>query len=127
MRRAVILLADDNADIRQLFHFILDGAGFAVIEVEDGEQALDALKHSTPDLMLVDLMMPKVDGVEVIHRVRAQSELANLPIIAMSAYGADYLAKAYVLGATATLRKPADADALVKMVSRALPKHLRGH
>jgi CheY-like chemotaxis protein len=127
MRRAVILLAEDNADIRQLFHFILDGAGFAVIEAEDGEQALDALKQLTPDLLLVDLMMPKIDGVEVIQRVRAQAKLAHLPIVAMSAYGADYLTKAFVSGATATLRKPADSDSLIKTVCRALPKHLRGH
>jgi len=122
MGRAAVLIAEDNDEMRHLFHIILESAGFDVTEAEDGEMALRALDHARPDLLLTDLMMPRVDGIELIRRVRERAELADLPIVAMSAYGSDHLAKAYVTGATATIRKPLDPDNLIDTIIDALPE-----
>lgn len=128
MARAAVLVAEDNAEMRYLFHVILEGAGFEVREAADGEEALRVLDHDLPDLLLTDIMMPRLDGIELIRRVRSRAEWADLPIVAMSAYGADHLAKAYLSGATLTIRKPMDPESLVEKVSEALPPGAtRGH
>jgi CheY-like chemotaxis protein len=122
MSKVCILLAEDNTDTRLLLHYVLEGKGFEVTEAEDGAAALALLEQRHPDLLLTDLMMPQVDGIELIQRVRARGDLADLPIVAMSAYGGDHLAKAYLNGATATIRKPLDVDDLVDTINQLLPK-----
>jgi CheY-like chemotaxis protein len=122
MSKVCILLAEDNTDTRLLLHYVLESNGFEVTEAEDGAAALELLEQRQPDLLLTDLMMPQVDGIELIQRVRARGDLADLPIVAMSAYGGDHLAKAYVNGATATIRKPLDVDDLVDTINQLLPK-----
>jgi len=121
MSKACILLAEDNTDMRLLLHYVLEGRGFEVTEAENGDAALELLAQTHPDLILTDLMMPQVDGLELIRRVRAQDEFTDLPIVAMSAYGGDHLAKAYVNGATATIRKPLEVDTLIDTINQLLP------
>lgn len=122
MRKVCILIAEDHPDTRMLLHYVLVGEGFEVTDAEDGAAALQALSHTHPDILLTDLMMPQIDGVELIRRVRAQNEFANLPIVAMSAYGHDNLTKASVHGATAIIRKPLDMEDLVDTINRLLPE-----
>lgn len=128
MGQVSVLVAEDNADIRLLVHTLLEEAGFTVTGVEDGERALEALDRAHPDLILVDLMMPQVDGIELIRRVRARGELAGLPIVIMTAYGGDQIAQAYLSGATVTVRKPLEPDLLIRTIKQALPEgKFRGH
>lgn len=122
MRKVCILIAEDHPDTRSLLHYVLVGEGYEVTDVEDGAAALQSLAQNRPDLILTDLMMPQIDGIELIRRVRAQDEFANLPIVAMSAYGHDSLAKASVNGATAIIRKPLDMEDLVDTITRLLPE-----
>ena len=120
MEKTSVLIAEDNPDLRAVLHLMLEHAGFDVMTAEDGATALWILGQHHPDVILADLMMPRVDGIELIRCIREREELAPIPIIAMSAYGGDHLAKAYVVGATVTLRKPLDADGLVGTINSVL-------
>ena len=76
-----ILVVDDDPHIRQLLVFSLTKAGYGVIEAEDGEMALQQVATSSPDLVVLDITMPRLDGLEVCRRLRAQG---NLPILFLS-------------------------------------------
>jgi two-component system phosphate regulon response regulator PhoB len=80
-----ILVVDDEPDLLELVRINLDQAGFAVETAETGEDALRALRRSPPDLMVLDLMLPDVSGTEICRRVRADAEVARLPIIMLTA------------------------------------------
>ncbi len=124
MERICVLVAEDNPDLRDLYHFVLKRAGFDVREAEDGEEAIHALEGGGVDLLLTDLMMPEVNGLELIRRVRLRREFERLPIIVASAY-ADGLAQAARLGATQTVLKPTDPDDLLDVIMHALPDRNR--
>ncbi|GKX67733.1 response regulator transcription factor [Inconstantimicrobium mannanitabidum] len=81
-----ILIIDDEKEIRDLINIYLKGEGFETILAEDGEQALEILKNTRVDLMILDIMMPKIDGIEVCMKVR---EERNTPIIMLSAKAED--------------------------------------
>jgi CheY-like chemotaxis protein len=121
MKKARILLAEDSTDTRLLLHYVLEWEGFEVTGVEDGAAALKSLAEGQPDLLLTDLMMPQVDGLELIRRVRAQEALADLPIVAMSADRSHHLEQASATGATAIITKPLDVDHLVDTIIQLLP------
>ncbi len=80
-----VLVADDDADIRELVSFKLTQAGYHVLAVEDGLAALETARAEVPDLLVLDLMMPGLTGLEVCRRLRADDETASLPIIMLTA------------------------------------------
>src|SRR5882724_131733 len=120
MKKASLLLAEDNADMRSLLKWLLESEGFDVVTAEDGRVALQFLSHHHPDVILTDLMMPEVDGVELIKSIRKSEEFANTPIVAMTAYGNGYVTLASQAGATASIRKPEDLDSLVSTINQLL-------
>ncbi|HZS44290.1 MAG TPA: response regulator [Blastocatellia bacterium] len=126
MKKASLLLAEDNADMRSLLKWLLESEGFTVIAAEDGRTAFQALDNLHPDVILTDLMMPGMDGVELIKRVRNTSEFAKTPIVAMTAYGPGYMSLASVAGADASIRKPEDLDVLVHTINEVLTKAAAG-
>lgn len=81
-----ILVVDDDADIREVIHVYLRNEGYHVIEAEDGIQALEYLQKENVDLMILDLMMPRLDGVQTCLKIRLAS---NIPIIMLTAKGED--------------------------------------
>ena len=81
-----ILVADDEAEIRDLLRLYLENAGYAVVEAADGKQALDALRRTKVDLCILDIMMPQKDGYHVLRELRAES---NIPVMIISAKDAD--------------------------------------
>lgn len=81
-----ILVADDEAEIRDLLRLYLENAGYAVVEAADGKQALDALRRTKVDLCILDIMMPQKDGYHVLRELRAES---NIPVMILSAKDAD--------------------------------------
>jgi CheY-like chemotaxis protein len=81
----LILVADDDADVRELVGFRLEHAGHEVIVAADGEEAVALALERRPDLCVVDVMMPKLDGLEVTERLRATPELADTPILLLTA------------------------------------------
>jgi len=85
--RPVILLTEDNEAIRALLSAFLGSKGFGVIEAENGKQAVEAAENSRPDLIVMDLHMPVLDGFEAAKTIRERSELRETPILVMTAYG----------------------------------------
>ena len=105
-----ILIVEDENDIRQNLAFSLKREGFNIIEAADGEQALAAAMSKKPDIILLDLMIPKIDGLSVCKRLQAAPETENIPVIMLTAKGeeidrivglelgaADYIVKPFSL------------------------------
>ncbi len=81
-----ILIADDEAEIRDLLRLYLENEGYKVVEAEDGIKALNLIKSESPDLCILDIMMPEMDGYKVLRKLREDS---NIPVIILSAKDAD--------------------------------------
>jgi two-component system cell cycle response regulator DivK len=80
------LIVEDNPVNRELLRELLEMRGFTVTEACDGKEALDEIRHSKPDIVLLDLNMPVFDGFEAVKRIRAEGGLAALPVLAVTAY-----------------------------------------
>ncbi|MFZ6017674.1 MAG: response regulator [Nitrospirota bacterium] len=81
-----ILIVDDNRDSRELIVKILKGRGYQIIEAIDGEEALEKVVAERPDLILMDISIPKIDGYEVTRRLKAQEEFKGIPVVALTAH-----------------------------------------
>ncbi len=81
-----ILVVDDNAINRQLAVYLLKKGGYQVYEAESGKQAFDFLKTQTPDVILLDIQLPEMDGIEVLKQIRSQSSTKDVTVIALTAY-----------------------------------------
>ena len=81
-----VLLVEDNPHNRKIFSGMLTHSGFAVVEAEDGTQALAAVKDTLPDVILMDLSIPGIDGWEVTRRLKADARTKVVPIIALTAH-----------------------------------------
>lgn len=84
-RILTVLVADDNGDTRRVVRWMLEQRGYAVIEAEDGEQAVAAAVNQRPDLILMDLLMPVLDGFDAVRQLRQHEELRRVPVVAMTA------------------------------------------
>jgi CheY-like chemotaxis protein len=119
---ARILVVDDDEDFRRVLARMLTGAGHEVAEVGDGSHAIEAYRAQPSDLVLSDIYMPGVDGVEAIIRLRV--EFPDIRIVAVSGGGyrdkEEVLDVAARLGARATLTKPLERRLLLKTVERVL-------
>lgn len=110
-----ILIVEDQADVAQLIEVVLMGEGHTVAVARDGAQGLMMARDWKPDLILMDIMLPGVDGGTLIARLRREAETAELPIIAMSA-SRTLRERTAELEADALLSKPFDVDALLVQV-----------
>jgi CheY-like chemotaxis protein len=81
-----VLVAEDNAVNRELIRELLELRGYEVTEACDGQEALEMMEASPPDILLLDLGMPKLDGFDVIKRVRENPNLDGMPVLAVTAY-----------------------------------------
>jgi CheY-like chemotaxis protein len=81
-----ILIAEDNAVNRELLRELLEMRGYIVVEACDGEEALRMIEQSPPDLLLLDIGMPVLDGFAVVRQIRENPRLAPLPVVAVTAY-----------------------------------------
>ena len=84
-----VLIVEDDADIRELIRYNLAQEGFVVEEAADGTQALEKVKRRVPDLLLLDLMLPGMPGLQVCRQMRAERETAHLPILIVTAKGTE--------------------------------------
>ncbi len=111
-----VLLVDDEPAIVKVIGIKLRVSGFTVITASNGSEALDIVKTSQPDIMLLDIIMPGIDGFEVLKRLR---EVSSLPVIVFSARP-ENAQKARGLGANDFLSKPFDVDEMVKRIEKLL-------
>ncbi len=124
--RRTLLVVDDVASNRTLLRELLGAVGFAVREAADGQQAIEHAAQRDADLILMDLVMPNVDGLQAIQRIRALPAGAQVPIIAVSASASEAERRQGLeAGADAFLRKPIDGPALLQEIGRQLA--LRWH
>ena len=116
-----VLIIDDEPMARTLLRLMLVRAGFQVSEAEDGFDALEKIKRNRPDIILLDVMMPGMDGFSVCETLRSESETASLPIIMLSAKtDLKSVNKGLRVGATKYLTKPISPGDLTQHVREAL-------
>ena len=120
-RRPLVLVADDDPDILSLVTLRLERSGYDVVGAGDGEQALSTALERTPDLALLDVMMPKLDGYEVTERLRSHEATRHVPVILLTArvQEAD-VARGVEAGADDYVRKPFSTQELGARVQAAL-------
>ena len=112
-----ILVVDDDADVRESLSFLLSMSGYDVREAENGAEALQVMHEEKPQLAVLDLMMPVMDGYELRRRMMADDELSELPVVVVS--GAADLAGPEIDGCV-VLTKPVEPDRLLRVVADCL-------
>ena len=120
MSKSSVLIVEDNDDIRIPIGITLENEGFNVFSARDCNSAFEIMAREQPDIILTDLLMPEMTGLEFIRQLRRTSGYTDVPIIAMSAYDKSYLAAAVLAGANAALHKPEDLDNLVEVIKETL-------
>lgn len=113
-----ILLVEDDADARMALAILFELEGYEVTTAADGEEAYHRAVADSPDLIVTDINMPKVNGLDLIRLVRADERTAGVPIVAMSAVEKQYLNRAMELGAIAVAQKPIEFDQFVPLIAR---------
>ena len=111
-----ILIIEDNLDSRDLLSKLLRLSGYDVTVAPDGETGYVAAIGNTPDLIITDINMPKIDGIEFVKRVRVDRVLGSVPIMVVTAYGPAVAHEAQQAGADAALDKPFDFDSFLHTV-----------
>lgn len=114
-----ILVVDDDPDIREGLLALLESEGYAVGEARNGREGLEKVEELSPALILLDLMMPVMNGWEFGQRLRSRPEWADIPLIVLSAAG-NARAKMSDLRALAYLPKPFEVEELLRLIRRAL-------
>lgn len=115
---ATILVIEDYTDTRELLATLLQRRGYNVIEAEDGVEGLLKAGWMYPDLIIMDLSLPEMDGVEVARRIHAQAKLSQIPIFVISAYLTEAVrADVYAAGCVEIFSKPFDTDALLERIT----------
>jgi DNA-binding response OmpR family regulator len=113
-KRGTILVAEDNVGLLRALTERLQASGFQVIAVQDGYQALERCRREKPDIMLMDVNMPAGTGMSVQERMRANADLACIPVVYMTGDKRESLtARAEELGAAALIYKPIDCNELL--------------
>ncbi len=116
-----VLIADDEANISLAIQFLMKRAGYDVRVAADGEEALDAVRDSPPDLIVLDVMMPKRDGYDVCQSIRSDPDLSDIKIVMVSAKGGPIeVEKGKALGADDYLVKPFSTQELADRVAQLL-------
>lgn len=115
---ACVFVVDDDQVVRRLAQTILERAGYQVVLLEDGQAALEALERTTPDVILTDLMMPRVNGLALLRRIRADARWSALPVVVLTARGtAEDIRRAEEAGVSHFLIKPFSSAQLLDEVS----------
>lgn len=116
-----ILVAEDERDIRELIVFSLHYGGYEVLEASNGVEAVEIARNEVPDLILMDVRMPKMTGYEACQKLRSMPETANIPIVFLSAKGQETeIQRGLEAGATEYILKPFAPDELVRRVGKIL-------
>ena len=120
---SVILCIDDDRDVRNLLEKILTDAGYTVTAAGDGRQGLAEALKMRPDLILLDVIMPAIDGFSVCTQLQADQETAYIPVIFLTSLdGEEDRAKAFAVGAADYLAKPVQKESLLAKVEEQLKR-----
>ena len=118
-----ILIIDDDLRMDRMLTFLFESQGFAVKFSETGKNAIEILKEFKPDVVLLDLLMPEMDGFEVCERIKKEPDLCHIPVIVLSALPQlAHKERAYSLGACEYIEKPFVSIKLVNRVNEIIEK-----
>lgn len=122
--KGYVLVVDDIPDILKLLDATLQFKGYRVVTASNGQEALEAIEREHPALVIADILMPKMDGFSLLHRIRLDPELRNIPVVFLSAtyVGAEDKDFARALGVTRFVEKPVDWDKFLPIISEILTK-----
>ncbi len=124
MSEPLILVAEDERDIRELIVFTLQISGFEVVQVPNGEEAVNKAIEIVPDLILMDVRMPKMTGYEACRALKKQESTQDIPVVFLSAKGQEAeISTGLELGAEDYFLKPFAPDELTKHVNKILTKY----
>src|SRR6185436_7325092 len=116
-RDQTILVVEDSDDTRYFMRLALEDLGYLIVEAGDGKQAVDIAESGPPDLILMDLSLPVMDGLAATKRIRGSEKLAGIPIIAVTAHQeSDFRNEAKAVGFDAYVTKPVDVDFLNELI-----------
>jgi len=114
-----VLTVDDSRTILAMLHHTLSNAGFEVLQAEDGKQGLDVLRNETVDVVITDINMPVMDGIEFIRHVRATGNHQSLPILILTTETSqDKRDQGKAAGGTGWIVKPFDPEKLISVIHR---------
>ena len=116
-----ILIVEDDQETRQFYSDAFARSGFRIDQAHNGHQALEKALESLPDLIVTDIAVPGLDGIELCRRLRADERTRAIPLLAITGYGdRHYVDRAMLAGANSVLTKPCDAERLVTEARRLL-------
>ena len=118
-----VMVVEDFEDNRFMMRRLLEMSGYRVLEAVNGEEAVELAHKERPQLILMDLSLPQLDGLAATRRIRQYPDMRDVPIVAVSAHDtADFHADALAAGCNDYVTKPIDFDQLEALLSRLLPK-----
>lgn len=120
-----ILVVEDNLDMRTMVHLQLTLEGFSVVVAANGAEGLYMASIEKPDLIITDVTMPELDGIDMTKQLRAHPETKDIPILALTAYGDDITDEIIRAGANRGIKKPVHMDDLVYNVNELLEENKR--
>ena len=121
MKKGKILVVDDEVNITQILKFSIGAEGFEVITAQNGEEAIERARRERPDLIILDIMMPKIDGYEACRILKANPLTKNIPVLLLTAKGRDIDRRlGYEVGATDYIVKPFSPNKLIERIHRLL-------
>lgn len=120
MQQKKILVVEDTEDTRQMMKFLLEMSGYKVLEAVNGIQAVESASKQHPDLILMDISMPVMDGLTATKSIRSRNGDTKIPIIAVTAFGKQYYKQAIEAGCNDLISKPIDFDTLKPVIERYL-------
>jgi two-component system response regulator VicR len=123
--RLSVLVVDDVSDARDVVGFALEMEGYAVIRAETGREALERAAEHSPTIIIMDIQMPELDGIEATRRLKADRRLRHIPVIAHTAYPTEIPSGNSLF--SAVLKKPCSLDTLLRTVARHHPAAAGGH
>lgn len=115
-----ILVVDDSDDTREMMAKLLELESFTVITAEDGGAGIYRARSERPDLIITDINMPNINGIEMIKFLRKEDDFSRVPIMAITAYGSSVAAEAIEAGADHAATKPVEFDSLIEEIKRLL-------
>ncbi len=121
MRKGKVLVVDDEVNITQILEFSIGSEGYEVLTASNGEEAVDKARREQPDLIILDIMMPKIDGYETCRILKANPLTKNIPVVLLTAKGRDIDKRlGYEVGATDYIIKPFSPNKLIERIHELL-------
>jgi CheY-like chemotaxis protein len=118
---AIVLYADDDHEHRVMMHMVLRGQGIILLEAKDGYEAVRLIEQERPDLIILDLFMPLLDGFGVLRIIKAKPSTRDIPVIVLSAWPTgDNRNRAKMAGAAGFVAKPYEPQALTQVIKQTL-------